>query len=76
VDSLAAGSTQSWFVVKATVALSPIIAFWTAGLIGWVRRRTLWRRSEVAPRSGVHPRDELSAARRSSHSPTAAIKAR
>jgi hypothetical protein len=76
VDSLAAGATQSWFVVKATVALSPMLTFWAADVIGWFLRRPLWRRSGVAPRSGGRPRDELAEARQASHSLTAAIKAR
>ena len=59
MDSLAAGSTQSWFVVKVAVALSPILTLWAAGVIGWFVRRTLWARSGVAPQSGGHPRDEL-----------------
>jgi len=52
VDSLAAGSTQSWFVVKVAVALSPILTLWAAGVIGWFLRRTLWRRLGVAPQPG------------------------
>jgi hypothetical protein len=76
VDSLASGSTQSWFVVKVIVALSLILTLWAAGAIGWVLRRPLWRRSGGAPQPGGHPRDELAEARRSSHSPSAAIKAR
>jgi len=76
VDSLPAGPTQSWFFVKAAVAFSPILTFWAAGVIGWFLRRTLWRRPEVAPQSGGLVRDELAEARRASHSPTAAIKAR
>ena len=52
MDSLAAGPTQSWFVVKVAVALSPILTLWAAGVIGWVRRRTLWRRSHLS-REGI-----------------------
>jgi hypothetical protein len=69
VDSIPAGSTQSWFVVKVAVALCPILIFWAAGVIGWFLRRTLWRRSEEAPRSGGLERNELAEARRSSHRP-------
>jgi hypothetical protein len=71
MHSLPAGVTQSWFIVKATVALSPALTFWAAGVIGWFLRLTLWR----PPQSGGRPRDELAQARRSSRSPTAAIKA-
>ena len=52
MHSLPAGSTQSWFILKVTVALSPVLTFWAAGVIGWVRPRTLWRRAEVAPQPG------------------------
>jgi len=76
VDSILTGPAQSWFVVKVAVALSPILTFWGAGVIGWLLRRMLWRRSGVAPQSGGHRRDDLAEARRASHSPTAAIKAR
>ena len=76
MDSLPAGPTQSWFYVKAAVALSPILTFWAAAVIGWFLRRTLWRRSEVGLQSAGRQRDELAEARRSLDSPTAAIKAR
>jgi hypothetical protein len=76
MHTLPAQETQSWFLAKAAVALSPMLSLWAAGVIGWVLRRTLWRRSGVGPQSGDHPRDELAEARRSSHSPSAAIKAR
>jgi hypothetical protein len=77
MDSLAAEATESWFVAKVIVALSPVLTLWAAGVIGWVLRRTLWRRSGVGPQSGGHPLDdELAEARRSSHSPSAAINAR
>jgi hypothetical protein len=66
---LPAGATQSWFIAKVAIALSPILTFWTAGVIGWFLRRTLWQRSEAAPQSGRHPRDELAEARRSAQSP-------
>ena len=55
MHSLAAGSTQSWFIVKATVALSPILAFCVADVIGWVLRRTLWRHPEMPPPSATEP---------------------
>jgi hypothetical protein len=52
-------ATQSWFVVKAAVALSPIFVFLTADAIAWFLRCTLWRCTEVAHRSeGEPPRDE------------------
>jgi hypothetical protein len=44
--------TQSWFVVKAVVALSPMLTFWAAGVIGWFLRRMCWRRLEVKHQSG------------------------
>ena len=69
MHSLPAGSTQSWFIVKETVALSPILTIWAAGVIAWVRRSTLLQRSEAAPQSRGHPRDELAEAQRSSRSP-------
>jgi hypothetical protein len=75
MHTLPAQETQSWFLAKVIVALSPILTLWAAGVIGWFLRRTLWRRSEVAPQSGGHPRDERAEVRRSSLSPTAAIKA-
>ena len=34
-------ATQSWFVAKAAVALSPILIFLTADVIGRLVRRTL-----------------------------------
>jgi hypothetical protein len=59
MDSLPAEATQSWFVVKVAVALSPILTFWAVGVIDWFLRRTLWRRPEVAPQSGLETaRDE------------------
>jgi len=45
----------SWFVAKAAIGLSPILVFGTADLIGWFLRRTLWRRSEVAPQAEGEP---------------------
>jgi hypothetical protein len=76
MHSLPAGATQLWFIVKATVAFSPVLAIWAAGVISWFLRCALWRHSGVTPESGRHARDELAEAPRSSHSPTAAIKAR
>jgi len=43
--------TQFWFVA-ATVALTPMFTLWIADVIGWVLRRTLWRRPEVVPQPG------------------------
>ena len=57
------------FIAKVAVAVSPILTFWAAGLIGWFRRRTLWRRSQVASQPVGHPRDKLAEARRSSRNP-------
>jgi len=53
MNSLPAGATQSWFVVKVAVALSPILTFWAVGVIDWFLRRTLWPRSDVEPRREV-----------------------
>jgi hypothetical protein len=38
MHSLLAGSTQSWFIVKVIVALSPMLTFWAVGVIGWFLR--------------------------------------
>jgi len=43
--------TQFWFVAAA-VALTPMFTLWIADVIGWVLRRTLWRRPEVVPQPG------------------------
>jgi hypothetical protein len=57
--SLPAGATQSWFVVKVAVALSPILTFWAADVTGWFLRRTLWPLPEIASQSeGEQARDE------------------
>jgi hypothetical protein len=52
MNSLPAGGAQSWFVVKATVALSPMLTLWIADGIDWFLRRKLWPCREVEPRSG------------------------
>jgi len=44
MNSLPDAAGQSWFIVKMAVALSPILAFWAADVIGWFLGRTLWRR--------------------------------
>jgi len=36
--------TQSWFVAKAAIALSPIIGFGTTDMIRWLLRRAGWQR--------------------------------
>ena len=41
MNGLPAETTQSWFFVKALVALSPIFTFWIADIIAWFLRRTL-----------------------------------
>jgi hypothetical protein len=46
MNDLPAETTQSWFFVKAAVALSPIFTFWIADTIGWFLRRTIWQRAE------------------------------
>jgi hypothetical protein len=55
MNILPAEATQSWFVVKVAVALSPILTFWAVGVIDWFLRRTLWPRPEVGPQSGGEP---------------------
>jgi hypothetical protein len=50
---------------RGKAASVPILTFWAAGVIGWLLRRTLWRRSGAAPQSEGHPRDQLAEARRS-----------
>jgi hypothetical protein len=37
---------------KVAVALSPILVFGIADIIGWLLRRTIWRHPEVEPRPG------------------------
>jgi hypothetical protein len=55
MHSFPADATGSWFVVKIVVALSPVLAFGTADVIGWFLCRTL----RVAHQSeGERPRDE------------------
>jgi hypothetical protein len=44
--------TQFWFVVAA-VALSPMLIFWIAGVIGWFLRHTLWRHPGVTRQRNV-----------------------
>jgi hypothetical protein len=46
--------TQYWFVVAAGL-LTPMLTFWIIDIIGWVLRRTLWRRSEMPPPSATKP---------------------
>jgi hypothetical protein len=48
-------ATQSWFVVKAAVELSPIFVFLTADAIASFLRSTLWRCAEVVHRSESEP---------------------
>jgi hypothetical protein len=52
MDSVPAEVTQSWVVVKAAVALSPILIFLTADVIEWFLRRWLIR-SRTSVRSMV-----------------------
>jgi hypothetical protein len=51
VDGIPDEATESWFFVKAIVALSPMLTLWAGGGIGWFLRRTLWARSKVPPPS-------------------------
>jgi hypothetical protein len=48
-------ATQSSFIVKAAIALSPMLTFSAAGVIGWFLRRVLLERPEVAALSGSEP---------------------
>ena len=57
MNSLATEAMQSWFIVKVAVALSPILIFGVADIIGWFLRRTLWRRPEGDPGVGGHARN-------------------
>ena len=48
-------ATQSSFIGKAAIALSPMLTFWAAGVIGWFLRRALLERPEVALQSRREP---------------------
>ena len=50
MDSVSAEATQSWFVAKAAVALSPVVILTTADVIGWLMRM-LRRHTAKAPQS-------------------------
>ena len=50
MESVSAEATQSWFVAKAAVALSPVVILTTADVIGWLMR-TLRRHTAKAPQS-------------------------
>jgi hypothetical protein len=58
MNSLPAEVSQSWFMVKAAVAVSPMLTFWIADIIGWLLRRTIWRRPEGKPQIGCEPAHE------------------
>jgi hypothetical protein len=58
MNGLPAETTQSWFFVKAAVALSPILIFWIADIIAWFLRRTLWRRPAGDPQTEREPAHE------------------
>jgi hypothetical protein len=47
-----AKATQSWFLAKVAVALSPVVILTTADVIGWLMR-TLRRHTAKAPQSGT-----------------------
>ena len=49
MDSISAEATQSWFVAKVAVALSPVVILTTADVIGWLMR-TLRRHTAKVPR--------------------------
>ena len=55
MNGLPAETTQSWFFVKAAVALSPILTFWIADIIAWFLRRTLGGAPEGDPQTGREP---------------------
>ena len=48
--SFSAEPTQSWFVAKVAVALSPVVILTTADVIGWLMRM-LRRHTAKAPQS-------------------------
>jgi hypothetical protein len=50
MDSFSAEATQSWFVAKVAVALSPVVILTSADVIGWLMR-TLRRHTAKAPQS-------------------------
>jgi CDP-diglyceride synthetase len=58
MNGLPAETTQSWFFVKAAVALSPILTFWIADIIAWFLRRTLGGTPEGDPQTGREPARE------------------
>jgi hypothetical protein len=49
MDSISSEATQSWFVAKVAVALSPVVILTTADVIGWLTR-TLRRHTAKVPR--------------------------
>jgi hypothetical protein len=53
MHSLPAEGAQFWFFAKAAVGLVPIVTIGAADVIGWFLRRSLWRRTTMAPRSEV-----------------------
>jgi hypothetical protein len=59
MNSLPGEAAQSWFLVKAGVALTPTLIFCAADAIDWFLRRTLRPRSERATQSGGRARDKL-----------------
>ena len=50
MDSFSAEATQSWFVAKVAVALSPVVILTTADVISWLMRM-LRRHTAKAPQS-------------------------
>jgi hypothetical protein len=76
VNSLQTEATQSLFLVKAGVALTPMLMFCAADAIGWFLRRTLRPHSERATQSGGDARDKLMEPLRLSHDRAAETKAR
>jgi hypothetical protein len=58
MNGLPAETTQSWFFVKAAVALSPILGFWIADIIAWFLRRTLGGTPEGDPQTGREPGED------------------
>jgi hypothetical protein len=75
MNGLPAGATQSGFIVKAVVALSPMLTLWAAGVIDWFLRGVRLLRSEVAPPSEQPVCDKLAEVLRPSRDPAAGTKA-
>jgi hypothetical protein len=40
--------TQSWFVAKVAIALTPVVILTTADVIGWLMRTLRWRTAKAS----------------------------